>query len=261
MGPDSAEFGRLGQVVVNAPGVVALRAAVMDVLSAMGIGRAWFLAPLTGDKRVGRILTNIGFSPVWERHYRSYLHLLDPLPDIALRQTGAFIWPDILTTEKVRAKQRRYLKIVAGYGLGSGIGTACYGPHGRSGFLGAELPSDGETGEVMRMRFNAIGQLSFQRYCAIVKRDDEIPALSNRELEVLQWIGLGKSNSVIADLLGISSSSVDVYVRRIFSKLGVADRTSASIKAFMLGLIVTQDNQDLMRLASTGQLTAFRRDM
>ena len=79
------------------------------------------------------------------------------------------------------------------------------------------------------------------RLGTISKRSEDLPALSNRELEVLHWIGRGKSNSVIAELLGISPSSVDVYVRRIFAKFSVADRTSATLKAYAQGLLVPED--------------------
>jgi DNA-binding CsgD family transcriptional regulator len=58
---------------------------------------------------------------------------------------------------------------------------------------------------------------------------------------VLRWIGEGKSNSVIADILQISRSSVDSYVKRLFAKLGVSDRISASLRGLATGLIVSGD--------------------
>jgi DNA-binding CsgD family transcriptional regulator len=56
-------------------------------------------------------------------------------------------------------------------------------------------------------------------------------------LDVIRWIGEGKSNAVIAEILGISKNSVDSYVKRIFAKLGVSDRTTAAVRAVALGLI------------------------
>jgi DNA-binding CsgD family transcriptional regulator len=61
--------------------------------------------------------------------------------------------------------------------------------------------------------------------------------LSARELEILRWVAQGKSNVVIADILQISSGTVDTYLRRVFEKLNVADRTSAAVKGVGLGLI------------------------
>jgi LuxR family transcriptional regulator/LuxR family quorum-sensing system transcriptional regulator CciR len=47
----------------------------------------------------------------------------------------------------------------------------------------------------------------------------------------------GKSNSVIADIIGVSSNTVDTHVRRIFVKLQVRDRVSAAVIATGQGLI------------------------
>jgi len=53
--------------------------------------------------------------------------------------------------------------------------------------------------------------------------------LSAREKGVLNWIAKGKSTSEIAEILGISASSVDTYTRRIFEKMSVHDRVSATV--------------------------------
>ncbi len=48
------------------------------------------------------------------------------------------------------------------------------------------------------------------------------------------WVTRGKSNSVIGSILGISASTVDTYMRRIFRKLDVTDRTSAAMRAIAI---------------------------
>lgn len=64
--------------------------------------------------------------------------------------------------------------------------------------------------------------------------------LSEREIEALRLIALGKTNRQIAQELMISLSSVKTYVQRIIQKLGVSDRTQATVKAIELGLISSQ---------------------
>lgn len=61
--------------------------------------------------------------------------------------------------------------------------------------------------------------------------------LSTREREVLTWIAKGKSNAGIADILGISTSTVDTYARRLFEKMGVNDRISATVAGLRHRLI------------------------
>lgn len=60
--------------------------------------------------------------------------------------------------------------------------------------------------------------------------------LTIREREVLQAICRGGSNRVIADELGVSCSTVKAHLRAIYRKLGVSDRTQASVRALRLGL-------------------------
>ncbi len=62
-------------------------------------------------------------------------------------------------------------------------------------------------------------------------------ALSPQETEVLRLIALGKTNRQIAKELVVSLSSVKTYVQRIIKKLGVSDRTQASVRAVELGLL------------------------
>ena len=236
------EFSRRLAAIDACESVLPLRTATMDALAFLGFTAACFIAPLTRDPRVGRSMTNIGLPWAWEKQYRARLHQSDPLPDIALRRLSAFVWPDDLAEEKLSKAQQRFFQTSAQLGVERGVATACFGPEGRSGFLGAILAKDAPRPDQLTLqRFHAVGQTSFQSYCRMVKRMQDIPQLSNREMEVLHWIGRGKSNSVIAEILGISASSVDVYVRRIFAKLGVSDRTTASVKAYSLGLIITPD--------------------
>lgn len=60
--------------------------------------------------------------------------------------------------------------------------------------------------------------------------------LTAREIEVLGLVVKGTPNKLIADALGISEMTVKVHLTRIFEKLGVQDRTSATTAALQRGL-------------------------
>ena len=62
------------------------------------------------------------------------------------------------------------------------------------------------------------------------------PDLSERETELLALMAQGKSNQEIADLLGLSLKTVRNHVSNIFSKLQVADRAQAILRAREAGL-------------------------
>jgi DNA-binding NarL/FixJ family response regulator len=56
-------------------------------------------------------------------------------------------------------------------------------------------------------------------------------ALSLREQEVLALLALGLSNPEIAEELYLSVDTIKTYVRRVFAKLGVNNRTNAALLA------------------------------
>lgn len=62
------------------------------------------------------------------------------------------------------------------------------------------------------------------------------PELSQRELEVLQLVAQGMSNLEIGVALNISEGTVKSNINRILSKLGVKDRTQATIIALKRGI-------------------------
>jgi DNA-binding NarL/FixJ family response regulator len=63
------------------------------------------------------------------------------------------------------------------------------------------------------------------------------PALSAKELEILQLIVQGRSNKEIGAQLNITEFTVKGHLKNIFLKLQVADRTEAAIKAVWEGIV------------------------
>lgn len=54
--------------------------------------------------------------------------------------------------------------------------------------------------------------------------------LSGREREIALWIGKGKSNAEIAQLIGLSENTVKHYLTRMLDKLGCANRAGLAAK-------------------------------
>ncbi len=61
--------------------------------------------------------------------------------------------------------------------------------------------------------------------------------LSPRELQVLTLIAKGQSNKIIANELGVSEGTIKTHIVRLFGKLGVTDRTSATTAAIQRGIL------------------------
>jgi len=71
----------------------------------------------------------------------------------------------------------------------------------------------------------------------LTRGEQDVAALSAREVEVLQMIAYGSTNREVAGALKISPQTVKTYLERIFTKLGVSDRTRAVAVALKHGLV------------------------
>src|SRR5438034_6512209 len=69
--------------------------------------------------------------------------------------------------------------------------------------------------------------------------EEPLDRLTPREREVLELIGRGFANKLIARELGVSEKTVKTHVGHVLAKLGVSDRTQAAVIAVRAGLVDT----------------------
>lgn len=133
----------------------------------------------------------------------------------------------------------------APYGYRTGISMALHLSGGKHFLLGVDreeaLPSDESA--VVRMMADLQLLAVFAQETALrlmtpmLDAQREIPTLSAREQSILQWTLVGKSNPMIAEILGISISTVNFHLKSAMNKLGVYSKHQAAAKALSLGLI------------------------
>jgi two-component system nitrate/nitrite response regulator NarL len=70
-----------------------------------------------------------------------------------------------------------------------------------------------------------------------MRREDDRPALSGREQEVLELTARGRSAPQIAEQLFLSTATVKTHLQRLYDKLGVSDRAAAVAEAMRRGLL------------------------
>ena len=68
-----------------------------------------------------------------------------------------------------------------------------------------------------------------------------LPALTERETQVLKLIANGLSNREISGHLAISESTVENHIHHIYTKLGIVNRAQAVAHAFQLRIIILQN--------------------
>jgi len=70
-----------------------------------------------------------------------------------------------------------------------------------------------------------------------LRKQDDAPALTPREQEILHLIAAGKSLPEIAKELYLGLTTVKTHVQHLYGKLGVSDRAAAVAIAMRRGLI------------------------
>lgn len=194
-------------------------------------------AQVPGARELG--IVEDGFPEDWVCQYiEGNLSRIDPIPELAATLVRPFRWSEAAELTVLNDDQQRYMDLLAASHLGDGLAMQVYGPNMRNAYVGLGFGGDApELSGQDIFELQCAAQMAHIRYCEITARREKKAALSPRELEILQWIARGKSNSVIGEILGISRHTVDTMMRRMFEKLDVNDRTSAAVRGLGSGLV------------------------
>jgi LuxR family transcriptional regulator/LuxR family quorum-sensing system transcriptional regulator CciR len=214
--------------------------AVLPFAHSFGIDKVSYhnTRAFSGTPRAETEVFARGFPETWLCDYvNERLYEVDPIPSFAAHATQPFLWSEIGTLTALTAPESAFMTRLLQQGLGDGLALQVFGPNMRNGYVGvgfARRNPDLSGPDIRELQ--AAAQIAHLRYCTLVPVATP-EALTPREREVLGWIARGKSNSVIADILGVSPHTIDTLVRRIYTKLSVADRTTAAIRGIGAGLI------------------------
>ncbi len=186
----------------------------------------------------------------WIKHYtkKNYKEI-DPVLQHCFKTSDIFSW-DNLVEHKNLEKDEKLLMIEAKEAnLLNGLAMPLHGINGELTAIGLASTNGGV--DINKDILHKIRSLSIQFHLSYIEQESsslsffEINAiehkkitLSNREREILLWMSEGKSDSIIADIIGISYATVRYHMNNIFIKLGVNERTLAVVKAIRHGLIL-----------------------
>ena len=178
----------------------------------------------------------------WMAHYKANRYeKKDPVPRQAFETLRPFTWNSIKQTRELKADEKKVMNEAEEAGLLDGIGIPICGHNGELAGVGMASSAGGIQPDVSALR--KLQTLAFQFHLVFTDLEKRRrPAgnvhLTAREKEILLWAAEGKSDSVIAEILGVSHATIRFHMNNIFKKLNANERTLATVKAIRQGLIL-----------------------
>lgn len=167
---------------------------------------------------------------------KMFLHA--PMIRWARDNEGACSWgvlwndPDALTEEERKIVEfNRQMNVTAGYSISfSDPSPRSFGLIALAARTGM---SQGETDEIWAAEGRKIEAMNYMAHLKILSLPHRTAraGLSDRQREVLEWVGEGKSNLDIATIMGVSVPTVEKHLRLAREKLGVETTAQAILKA------------------------------
>lgn len=229
--------------IFDATSIPTLRRAAFRMFRKAGFRRMAYVQTRLGHTGYS-FVDQVGFPPDFVIAYMANddmqpNRLADPFPNASRRSAFPLQWSSVTRNEVLSAQERAYVTWLRSMGMGDGVSGHVWGPSGWDGYFAlgfADKPGIVPKRTLARLQLlcHAIHDMACELRPADDRKDVQ---LSAREAEILHWMAQGKSNAVIAEILGVSRHTVNTLVKRSFGKLGVSDRVSAVILALRLGAI------------------------
>ncbi len=162
----------------------------------------------------------------------------DPF-EIYVLKSGSAEWTgDLVERGDFQSKDQRAFSKITTEHSGHSLIIPIFGPRRSRGYFYMPNKNLDQKPNIRDMAYMEYMCTRFyRRYSALREKMSTFLSLTPRELEVLQFIPLGLSNSEIGDMLEISPHTVTGHVSQIFVKLDVSSRLGASQRASTLDLI------------------------
>lgn len=175
----------------------------------------------------------------WQRRYDEQGYIAcDPTVAHALSSPTSLIW-----TDELFSNCREFWEDARAHGLSVGWAQPCHGPNRVVGLLtlarSCDELSSREFGSIaMQMYWVAqIAHEGMAHYLLPKIMPETSVKLSPRETEALRWTADGKTSGEVSEIMCISERTVNFHINNAVVKLCACNKTAATVKAAMLGLL------------------------
>lgn len=189
----------------------------------------------------GTVHGHVTYDDAWKMHYTDHNYqLIDPTLHMPQRSIAPVDWSRLERSDQFK----QVFRDAHDFGIGDqGLTIPVRGPYGDVGLLSVTRDcSKAEWNKLVGHVISDLQSMAVHIHDAVMNSDALTrvlmhPALSKREIEILQWVAAGKSQQDIGDILSISHRTVEVHLRSSREKLYALTTAQAIGRAIGLGLI------------------------
>ncbi|WP_133123614.1 helix-turn-helix transcriptional regulator [Methylobacterium frigidaeris] len=169
----------------------------------------------------------------WLSHYDRVGHYrYDPVVRHCYRTIEPFAWSEVQYEPEIVQRARRVMDEATDHGMAVGF---CVPIHDAMGFQ-AVVSLAGEQVEMPPRVRRGVHMLGLYAWGAAERttsqrRKPTGRLLSVRERDVLSWAALGRTSEEVADILGISSQTVNTHLKNARLKIGTRNTTHTVVEA------------------------------
>lgn len=221
--------------------------ALFDFGKSLGFEQVLYGVVPSKHSRLETAFLRSNYASDWRSHYDSErLAYIDPTVAHCLTSAVGVVWqPELFQT----TPQRQMYEEACGHGIRAGVTLPVHGPSGEFGvisFASDALPDQHFSRRVQEQlpTLSMIRDYAFASSLHFIGTRDapELPPrLTRRELEVLNWVMVGKSSWEISRITRCSEATVNFHIGNIRQKFNVNTRQQALVKAIRMGIITPED--------------------
>jgi LuxR family quorum-sensing transcriptional regulator LasR len=222
-----------------------------EVLFALGRQHGFdkFMFGMSGSRhsRLDNAFVQTNYPQQWrERYDAERFANVDPVVSHCMTSTLPLVWqPELFHS----GPQRALYEEACSHGIRAGVTFPMHGPNGEFGLLSFAVDQEPDA-QFVRTAKGILPVLALIRDYAFASgvrfcqpaSTEPAPRLTPRELEVLNWVMVGKSSWEISKITGCSEATVNFHMGNIRQKFNVNTRQQAVVRAISLGLITPEDH-------------------
>jgi LuxR family quorum-sensing transcriptional regulator LasR len=241
------ELGQL-MTLLKSSSEASWQSSLFSLAESQGFNQVLYGAVGSKHAKLENAFLHSNYSSEWRSRYDAdKLHYIDPTVSHCITSALPIVWePDTFGTP---AQQALYEE-ACGHGIRSGITFPIHGTNGEFGvvsFASDVRPSADFDDSIATLMpaLSLIRDYAFESSLKFINAQNSaepVPRLTRRELEVLNWVMVGKSSWEISKITVCSEATVNFHIGNIRQKFNVNTRQQALVKAISLGILTPEDH-------------------